>query len=58
MPTEQDTPTRVPTPRSTGRALALLRLVTLACAAVMAFSPNSYDHYHAALLAGIAFYRP
>jgi hypothetical protein len=32
--------------------------VTLAGAAVMLLSPNGYDHYQAAILAGLALYRP
>jgi hypothetical protein len=57
MATDEDTRSSEPTPR-TNRALTILRLVTLACAAVMAFSPNSYDRMNALNLAVIALVRP
>jgi hypothetical protein len=43
---------------NTGRVLAVLRLVTLACAAAMLMSPNSYDRINALGLVGIALARP
>jgi hypothetical protein len=51
------TPSNVPTPRSTSRALAILRLLTLASALVMLFSPNFADRINALGLAGIALAR-
>lgn len=58
VPSDRDTPSSVPGQSRASRALAIIRLITLACAGVMAFSPKTADHYHAAILAGIALSRP
>ena len=58
MPGDRETPSSVPGQSRTTRALAMLLLITLACAGVMAFSPKTADHYHAAILAWLALSRP
>ena len=56
MPSDRDTPSSVPGQSRTSGALAIIRLITLACAGVMAFAPDY--RLDAAVLAGIAIPRP
>jgi hypothetical protein len=56
VPSDRDTPSGAPGQSRTSRTLAILRLITLACAAVMACAPDY--RLDAAVLAGVAIVRP
>jgi hypothetical protein len=56
VPSDRDNPSSAPGQSRTSGALAIIRLITLACAAVMAFAPDY--RLDAAVLAGVAIVRP
>jgi hypothetical protein len=56
VPSDRDTPSSAPGQSRTSRAAAIIRLITLACAGVMACAPGY--RLDAAILVGTVLARP